>query len=60
MSAEMTMAQAATEFDGLEWIRREDEDAPGVMTTYEGYNRIAMISRDENGAVRVTLERVIE
>ena len=53
----MTMAQAATALDGLEWIRREDDDTPGVVTTYEGYNRIAMLSRGENGAVRATLER---
>lgn len=53
----MTMAQAATTLDGLAWIRREDDETPGVMTTYEGYNRIAMLSRGENGAVRATLER---
>ena len=51
-----TMAQAAEALDGAEWIRVESDDAKGVATTHEGYSRIAMISRSDDGRVRVTLE----
>ncbi len=56
---DMTMAKAAEALDGAAWIRVEKNAESGVSTTYEGYSKITMLSRANNGSVRVTLEGAV-
>lgn len=51
-----SVVEAAKALDGCDWIRHEHDSADGVVTQYEGYNRISMISATDYGA-RVTLMR---
>lgn len=53
----VTLARAAQVLDGTKTLTVKDENAPGVTTIYEGYDRIVYAGRTEQGAVRVTLER---
>lgn len=44
MVAEMTLVDAVTEFDGLEWVQRYDENQGDKR--FEGYNRLALARID--------------
>lgn len=55
--ADVTLARAAAALDGNAKLVTTSDDAPGVTTIYEGYNRIVYLGAAEDGSTRVTLER---
>ncbi len=54
---DVTLARAAAALDGAEKLTVTSDDAPGVMTIYEGYSRIVYMGQAEDGCARMTLER---
>ena len=54
---DVTLARAAAAIDGNAKLLVTSDDAPGVTTTYDGYNRIVYLGAAEDGSTRVTLER---
>ena len=49
-------ASYVTDFDGLECLKLTDEAQPGAYTMYEGFSRLAGMTR-KGGAMRITLEK---
>lgn len=49
------MAGAAQIFDGAQRLTVTREETPGAAEIYEGYGQIVSMSRDERGALRLTL-----
>lgn len=54
MQTDRPLVEIVTEFDGLAWIERYDENQGDKR--YEGFTRLVM-ARIENGAVMIVLER---
>jgi len=54
MQTDRPLVEIVTEFDGLAWIKRYDENQGDKR--YEGFTRLVM-ARIENGAVMIVLER---
>ena len=48
----------AAEFEGLEWLRREDENQGDK--TFSDYGRLKAIQRVSDGAVRIALEKGVD
>lgn len=49
------LPEIAEEFDGLEWLKREDENQGDKL--FEGYSILTMIRRDAPGVVILTFEK---
>lgn len=52
---EQRLPEIAAEFDGLEWLKREDENQGDKL--FEGYSALTMIKRTEPGLVLMSFER---
>lgn len=58
MQDQRTLSVIASEFDGLEWLKREDENQGDKA--FEGYSVLTMIRRDAPGVVIMTFEKGAE
>lgn len=55
MDDERLLSVIAPEFEGLEWLKREDKDEGDKL--YEGYSVLDSIKRVEPGAVLLSLRK---
>lgn len=55
MQNSQRLPEIADEFDGLEWLKREDDNQGDKL--FEGYSVLTMIRRDAPGVVILTFER---
>ncbi len=58
MKDQRTLPDIASEFDGLEWLKREDENQGDKL--FEGYSILTMIRRDAPDVVMMTFEKGAE
>lgn len=49
------LPEIAAEFDGLEWLKREDENQGDKL--YEGFDTLHHIQRADPGVVIISIER---
>lgn len=55
MMDERALSVVAAEFEGLEWLKREDENQGDKL--FEGYSNLTMVKQVEPGIVIMTFER---
>ena len=55
MQCSQRLPEIADAFDGLEWLKREDENQGDKL--FEGYSDLTMIRHDAPGIVILTFER---
>ena len=58
MHDQRTLSVIAEEFEGLEWLKREDENQGDKL--FEGFSVLTMIRRDAPGVVIMTFEKGAE
>ena len=54
MMDERALSVIAAEFEGLEWLKREDGNQGDKM--FEGYSRLTMVKQAEPGIVLLTFQ----
>lgn len=57
MDDERPLSAIAQEFEGLEWLRREDEF--GGTMLYEGFSELESVKRVEPGVVLLSLKKAV-
>ena len=55
MKDDRRLPEIAAEFDGLDWLKRESENQGNKA--WEGYSVLKMITRLDDGTVRMTLDK---